>query len=64
MDNICLFLDESDMVHAKLNYIYSGKLIDDCLAIPIERIIGLGIFISVTKDKSCVTLRPNSVESG
>lgn len=62
-DNNCFFLDETDMVHANLNHIKTGKLTETCIAIPVECIQGLGVFIEFANNKSCVILRPNSVES-
>ena len=56
----------TDLVQAKLTHILTGKLTSDYTAVMLDRIIGLGVFITFADkgdEKVCVSLRPNLVES-
>ena len=66
-DNVCAFKKHStDLVQAKLTHIFTGKITTAYTAVKIDRIIGLGVFITFADEgdeKVCVSLRPNQVES-
>jgi hypothetical protein len=63
-DDECAFVQgNTDLVHAKLDYVYTGKLSSDYTAVPIDNIVGLGVAMNFSTEKVCVVLRPNTVES-
>lgn len=65
-DTLCPFkYDSTDLVQAKLNHVFTGKLTNDYTAILLDRIIGLAILMTFSfegETKVCISLRPNQVE--
>ena len=65
-DNACALKKcNTDLVQAKLSHIFTGMLSNDCIAVMLDKSIGLGVVVTFTDEglqNVCVTLQPNLVE--